>query len=437
MSTKLFKKLHIGALILAAALCLETAGPASSYAAYEKDVYNTQRAEYLQYTSAFPLVSENNGYNEGLMLDKAYEMVDTYVEYGNYVNFLLGTGYVPGKGADVLAYAADGSDMVRAGMFRNTKDVMEMFSFLVDVNRFSVYSPGEYSPKAGDAVFWTDDTGVIVNSGLITEYFGDGFSAIVTGFDGKTSEVLIDRQILNALPDTAYNEPEEVPEETADGETAEEGAEQKESMETEEAVPAPQASETETEEKQAEDGSEEVEMIHAETASYLNGVPGLEDVFNYLFVKLDYPNNDELVFLYLTKVCGFNNASAAGIMTNIYCESLFRPEIEKNNTNDYGLCQWSYGRKQSLELWCKEQGLDYRKLYSQLDFMKHELETSFTAMYADLKYKDVSEDTAAYAASRWCEVFERPSGWKEIKDERSITCRRYFWPAYGGYPYIP
>lgn len=154
-----------------------------------------------------------------------------------------------------------------------------------------------------------------------------------------------------------------------------------------------------------------------------------------ILVEVLYPCNEQLTFLYLVNELGYTNAIASGVMANIYCESLFRPELEEVDFGEgYGLCQWTGARRAALEMWCAANSLDHSKLQNQLDFMKKELETNIPG---DLDWKlrrlGNSEEDAVKAGKLWCELFENPMD--EEANQRGELAKVFF-EAYSGHPYI-
>lgn len=82
----------------------------------------------------------------------------------------------------------------------------------------------------------------------------------------------------------------------------------------------------------------------------------------------------ERVWNYL-RAQGFSAAATAGIMGNMEVESGFDPTIEEiGSAVGYGLCQWSYERRNNLVTWCTNNGRDYTTVEGQLDYLMYELE---------------------------------------------------------------
>lgn len=170
-------------------------------------------------------------------------------------------------------------------------------------------------------------------------------------------------------------------------------------------------------------------------------------------------SNEEIIFEFLTKQCGYNVAAACGAMANLYCESAFIPvnlqnSFEKtlgytdltytmavdlgNYTNfvrdsaGYGLCQWTYySRKQELLDFARSLGTSIGDIHMQLAFMKKELSGSSTDNY--LKTTEDSAQGAYYAGYNYCDVFERPAQKvDEVSAYRGNLAKNTYWKEYAG-----
>ncbi|MBR6766739.1 MAG: hypothetical protein IKM02_02180 [Clostridia bacterium] len=132
-------------------------------------------------------------------------------------------------------------------------------------------------------------------------------------------------------------------------------------------------------------------------------------------------SNEEITYLFLTKVMGYNTAAAVGVMANIKYESGYKPVSNGDSGSSYGICQWHAGRKTRLINWCDENGYDHATLEGQLYYLKHDLTNSYTKVH---KYLSAVENTAegAYDAGYYfCYHFESPSS----KATKSITRGEY------------
>ena len=142
--------------------------------------------------------------------------------------------------------------------------------------------------------------------------------------------------------------------------------------------------------------------------------------------------NEERIWNYLT-AAGMNACGAAGLMGNLYAESGLIPTNLQNTyekklgytdaaytaavdsgayTNfakdsaGYGLAQWTYHtRKAALLAFAKAEGKSVGDLETQLAFLVHELESSFSAVLSTLK----TAKTIEAASNAVLLKFERPA----------------------------
>lgn len=101
------------------------------------------------------------------------------------------------------------------------------------------------------------------------------------------------------------------------------------------------------------------------------------------------------------KDSNYSNNAVAAIMTNMQAESSFNPNALGDHGTSYGLCQWHAGRFDSLKSYC---GDEYTTIKCQLQYLKRELETSYTSVYNML----LSNISAYDMASEYCINFEAP-----------------------------
>ena len=150
-------------------------------------------------------------------------------------------------------------------------------------------------------------------------------------------------------------------------------------------------------------------------------------------VRVEYPDNKETIFNFLTSELGYNSAAACGVLANIQCESGFDPTIEEVATGiGYGLCQWSFDRRVSLENWCTANGEDFRSLNGQLWYMAHELRTGYLNSTHNRMLSVTNDAEGAYDAGYiWCYYFERPRDYPSVSVTRGNLSRSSYWPIYG------
>lgn len=114
-------------------------------------------------------------------------------------------------------------------------------------------------------------------------------------------------------------------------------------------------------------------------------------------------SNAQIIWLFLRQH-GFSEAAAAGVLGNMQQESGLNPDItEVGGYGGYGLCQWTFSRKDDLINWCNSNGYDYRSLEGQLNFMLHELEQPYYQQYLS-NYKNITDVWTA--TDQWLTYFE-------------------------------
>ena len=142
--------------------------------------------------------------------------------------------------------------------------------------------------------------------------------------------------------------------------------------------------------------------------------------------------NEETFINFCREVLGLNLAGALGAAANVGCESNFKTGAIGDSGTSYGICQWHAGRYTNLKNWCAANGLDYTTLNGQLWYMKHELETSYSAVLSYIKGVANTADGAYNAAYRWCLKFEVPANTEATSQKRGKIARDIYWPKYNG-----
>lgn len=87
-------------------------------------------------------------------------------------------------------------------------------------------------------------------------------------------------------------------------------------------------------------------------------------------------SNETIVYNFLRNRMGLNIAEACGVLANIQSESSFNPNLsytEAGGYQSYGICQWNQGRLNSLKSFCANNGLDYKTLEGQLEYLQYEV----------------------------------------------------------------
>lgn len=118
---------------------------------------------------------------------------------------------------------------------------------------------------------------------------------------------------------------------------------------------------------------------------------------------------------------GFSEYATAGAMGNIQAESGFNPGVEEQaNGVGFGLCQWSYGRREKLEAYAASKGVSASDVDTQIEFLISELTPGGAgpaqgyATYQLVSYNGYNGDmwknatSPEEAATAFCWSFERP-----------------------------
>lgn len=123
----------------------------------------------------------------------------------------------------------------------------------------------------------------------------------------------------------------------------------------------------------------------------------------------DISENTKEIYSYLTKTMKLSHAAACGVLANIHLESNFNPLSLGDGGTSYGICQWHNRRFNNLIRYCNDNGLDYNTLDGQIQFMAHELETSYPNVLEHIKNVSDTSQGAYDAAHYWCVYYEAPS----------------------------
>jgi len=145
--------------------------------------------------------------------------------------------------------------------------------------------------------------------------------------------------------------------------------------------------------------------------------------------------NESVIYDFLINNLGLNNASACGILANIYSESSFNPQascIDTNGLTSYGICQWNGGRFTSLKNYCANNGYSYSSLTGQLHYLQHELNNGYKKQYNYIKNNIQNTSQGAYDAGYyWASKFEVCAS-KYWVGRGNIALNTY-WPRYAGH----
>lgn len=163
--------------------------------------------------------------------------------------------------------------------------------------------------------------------------------------------------------------------------------------------------------------------------------------------------NEEKIWNFLSGK-GFNDYAVAGIMGNLYAESLLKPKNLQDSyetslgytdasytaavddgtytefvsdSAGYGLCQWTYKtRKANLLAYAKQEGKSIGNLEMQLEFLHKELTEDFPAVYSALQ-----DATSVLEASNVMLLeFEKPANQSEAVQERRASYGQGYYDKY-------
>lgn len=133
-----------------------------------------------------------------------------------------------------------------------------------------------------------------------------------------------------------------------------------------------------------------------------------QTVENYVESNFSQGTRD-VIFNYLCYELGFNRAAATAVLTNMDFESGCNPSASCMDVNDlpsYGLCQWNGPRCEALLRFCNNQAMDVSNVYSQLAFLKYELQNIYTNQYEYMLSVDDTQEAAYHASYFWASRFE-------------------------------
>ena len=115
-------------------------------------------------------------------------------------------------------------------------------------------------------------------------------------------------------------------------------------------------------------------------------------------------SNPDIIWRFLIGK-GLTPNQTAGWMANIKAESGYDPAAIEGNGEGHGLVQWSFGRKTNLLNEAEKQGVDWRDIKFQLNFMWEEMTTSYKRVYEML----VASSTAQEAHDIIIKEYEKPA----------------------------
>ena len=138
------------------------------------------------------------------------------------------------------------------------------------------------------------------------------------------------------------------------------------------------------------------------------------------------------IFNFCKEVLGLCVAAICGVLANVQEESGFKTGAIGDGGTSYGICQWHATRYDSLKTWCAQNGKDYTTVDGQLWYMKHELETTHSAVLKKIQAVDNNAKGAYVAGYVWCSIFEVPANTTQKSEQRGDLAETTYWPKYNG-----
>lgn len=113
-------------------------------------------------------------------------------------------------------------------------------------------------------------------------------------------------------------------------------------------------------------------------------------------------SNKQTVCLSL-KANGVSTNGTIALVTNIYHESSFDPNVFGDGGTSYGLCQWHNERYTNLQVTFPN---NYQTIEGQIQYLMYELKNGYTSLYNNLINGDSEPSDLTY---QFCKNFERPA----------------------------
>lgn len=113
---------------------------------------------------------------------------------------------------------------------------------------------------------------------------------------------------------------------------------------------------------------------------------------------------------------GLSPAGASGVIGNLIHESGLQTHIMGDGNTSGGIAQWHAGRLTNLKRFAQQRGKAWTDLGLQLDFLMHELNTSYKGVLRSLQ----RATTVGSAAKAFMDGFERPA----VTNDKTSTAYR-------------
>ena len=132
---------------------------------------------------------------------------------------------------------------------------------------------------------------------------------------------------------------------------------------------------------------------------------------------------------YLKAELNLSTAAAAGILSNIQCESGFDPTKLGDDGEAFGICQWRGPRLDQMAEYCEGNDLNPVSLEGQLAFLVHDLQENYIYPYDLVRLVSDSPDGATDAAYYFCAYYEVPADPDSESADRVELCDILFYPS--------
>jgi len=119
-------------------------------------------------------------------------------------------------------------------------------------------------------------------------------------------------------------------------------------------------------------------------------------------------NAQQVIKFFMDK--GLTREQAAGIAANIQSESNFNPDAVGDGGTSFGICQWHNNRGDNMKAWTQANGYASNSFQGQLEFLWHEMNTSYSGVLNQIKGAGSAYD-AAYI---FCTQFEVPANKEQV-----------------------
>ena len=169
----------------------------------------------------------------------------------------------------------------------------------------------------------------------------------------------------------------------------------------------------------------------------------VENIEEYIRVprkstKLAGDTPEEKVWIAL-KAEGYSDEAVAGVMGNIYGESGFNSgAVEGGSGIGFGLCQWSFGRRDQLEAFAASRGVDPSDVDLQIEFLIAELRpeggadgfaTYQFAGFENYRTTWMTSTSIEETTTAFCAGFERPG---VPRNQVRIDAAKKYYEQYAG-----